>query len=112
MKKRQHRLQLTQANNLILINMEKFKGTKGPWNYHQTIKGHYMINGSTWENFCKVYTISGSYADDPEQIEAEANAKLIAAAPLLLKACIFALENTDSELLGIILRNAISKATD
>ena len=92
--------------------MKKFEGTKSPWSFHQTMKGNYKVSGTDWSNFCKVYTILGSEPGDDEYIQAEANAKLIAAAPLLLKSCIDVFLNTTNEADREILRYAISKATD
>jgi hypothetical protein len=62
----------------------EFKGTKGEWKITGTREQRTMINGSgidVWWNL-----------SDVSEDEGKANAKLIAAAPDLLKACIHALE--------------------
>ena len=64
----------------------EFKGTKGEWKITGTSEQRTMINGSSidvWWNLS-----SSNVSED----EGKANAKLIAAAPDLLKACIHALE--------------------
>jgi hypothetical protein len=64
----------------------EFKGTKGEWKITGTSEQRTMINGSTidvWWNLS---------LSDVSEDEGKANAKLIAAAPDLLKACIHALE--------------------
>lgn len=63
--------------------MKEFKGTRGEWKYLKTRKGHYYISGIGWENFCKVFTITDGFSNCKK--ETKANAKLIAAAPDLLK---------------------------
>lgn len=67
---------------------KEFKGTEGPWEFKRTGKGHFLISGIGWEDFAKVYTITdGGDFDGKLADEAKANAKLIAAAPDLLEAC-------------------------
>ena len=64
----------------------EFKGTKGEWKITGTEEQRTMINGSSidvWWNLT---------SSDVLEDEGKANAKLIAAAPDLLKACIHALE--------------------
>ena len=64
----------------------EFKGTKGKWSITGTGEQRTMINGSSidvWWNLT---------SSDVLEDEGKANAKLIAAAPDLLKACIHALE--------------------
>ena len=64
----------------------EFKGTKGKWSITGTGEQRTMINGSSidvWWNLP---------SSDASEDEGKANAKLIAAAPDLLKACIHALE--------------------
>jgi hypothetical protein len=64
----------------------EFKGTKGEWKITGTREQRTMINGSSidvWWNLT---------SSDVLEDEGKANAKLIAAAPDLLKACIHALE--------------------
>ena len=64
----------------------EFKGTKGEWKITGTEEQRTMINGSSidvWWNLT---------SSDVLEDEGKANAKLIAAAPDLLEACIHALE--------------------
>ena len=64
----------------------EFKGTKGKWSITGTGRQRTMINGSSIDVWWNI----GS--SDVSEDEGKANAKLIAAAPDLLEACIHALE--------------------
>lgn len=92
------------------------KHTPGTWNVSKTINDYAIYSSQNdSKDIAAVYQYSRSIA--PE--EAEANAKLIAAAPELLEMCIATLEDLESgELTGnatesalINLRDAIRKAT-
>ena len=67
----------------------KFKGTKGEWTIKKT-KRNYLISALDWSKFCKVHILEPQEKDRSlfleSDIESEANAKLIAAAPDLLEA--------------------------
>jgi hypothetical protein len=60
--------------------MTKFKGTTGEWTLRTSTKGHSMISGDNWDDFCKVYKITEKpQHEDPDNlIMHEANAILIA----------------------------------
>jgi hypothetical protein len=91
----------------------EFKGTKGEWKITGTEEQRTMINGSSidvWWNLT---------SSDVLEDEGKANAKLIAAAPDLLKACIHALEmcedrvtptENDLTVMAGRLKEAINKA--
>lgn len=96
------------------------KHTKKPWVYKKSRKGlKYIVSGEYWDSFCKIWACTIDYNGvKSHETEAEANAKLIVAAPELLEAC-FNLVNAASgdtiENLKIALSNAkqaIKKATE
>src|SRR6478736_6578936 len=77
--------------------MSEFKGTKGEWTVKRYKHG-FKLSGQSWEDFAKIYTISdGSDFDGKYAIEAEANAKLIACAPEMLKAMNEFIEAVESQ---------------
>ena len=91
----------------------EFKGTKGEWKITGTGENRIMINGSSIDVW---WNLSSS---DVLEDEGKANAKLIAAAPDLLKACIHALEmcedrviptENDLTIMAGRLKEAINKA--
>ena len=87
--------------------MEK-KFTEGEW-----IIDDIDILSESGMAICQVYDASDSHISDMDMDVVNANAKLIAAAPELLEACIKSLEHhqgAHSEI-GFKLREAIKKAT-
>ena len=85
--------------------MKQEKHTSGPWNY---AKSELNLNYSIYANGPLAY--SAGEADYPES--AEANARLIAAAPDMLEALRFVYENTDSMLIQDRILPIIQKATN
>ncbi len=70
--------------------MSAHKHTPGPW--HST--GRYVGSGHAKMNICECSDNSGCWSNAPEAV---ANARLIAAAPELLEACMAMLEWDDRE---------------
>ena len=99
--------------------MKHFKGTQGTWIAKPNSAFYQVNNDCDYNNGSKSMSISVGLNLIDEEIEGlslteenEANAKLIAAAPELLKACIEA-EKQHQEghsALGWLLRTAIEKA--
>lgn len=89
--------------------MKKFKGTKGDW--------YYQENSDTYTNIVRSNAGKGRETIFITQLsqdtsgEAEANARLIAASPNLLEACIVALSVIDKDINAYnTVRKAIEKA--
>lgn len=105
--------------------MKEFKGTKSPWSIEKGKKNGYKISGKSWGSFCKVHELNQKFSSDliiESNKESKANAKLIAAAPELLKACVNALESfelfvkdgyiMDNTISHNLIKEAINKALD
>ena len=80
----------------------EFKGTKGEWTFNKSKKGnHYYINALDWDQFAKVVRRVEGVKDN----QAKSNAKLIAAAPELLKALQMVTKAFDNKLIDSTLGN-------
>jgi hypothetical protein len=93
--------------------------TKGSWKLTRSKKGHKMrVSGDDWGEFASAYVRMSDEKNDSK--EGLANAKLIAAAPELLKACEKALEVLTQEnifgetrlLLFSAIKNALSEYSE
>lgn len=87
------------------------KHTPGPWTlgrsgYNDNLQYRYVIQSPT-----RLVANAFGVADEPAE-EAEANARLIAAAPELLAACLACLAREDiaDDELGDVLRDAVGRA--
>jgi len=93
-----------------LAIMEKFKGTPGPWKIDRTEFDDILLMD---ENDCLVgeiyYETDGTTRSLPLKDQAEANAKLIAAAPDLLEALLFMANQMKGDT-TLIMIDAIAKA--
>jgi len=101
--------------------MSEVKHTPGPWKIRR-IDGGYQINMATairnpgnYQTHHRVEMDFGLYREDGKQFrEAEANARLIAASPDLLKVALMVLDAVDSgDEMAVVdaAREAIAKAT-
>ena len=87
--------------------------TKGKWLIEER-ENEFMVNVlANGKRICEIKSFIGKPFNDPTKKEAEANAKLIAAAPDMLKALISAemFHQGFHSPIGTIIRKAIEKAT-
>lgn len=89
--------------------MEEFRGTKGEW----LVDDIDVISRETGMAICQVYDGSDNHISEMDMEVVNANARLVAAAPELLKACQEALQYVCVEEPAYdVLCDAIKKATE
>ena len=91
--------------------MSEQEHTSGIWRRYETMNGYAVVGEADGRTVCRAYLREGGY-------QTKANARLIAAAPTLLAACLLArtymygTEEVDGLTAFNALENAIAKATE